>query len=274
MATSTILDLLALGTPSPPTTCSLEIVNPTVFTDSPSGSSQRMSVAQLFQSPTIDTLSVTTSLEVAAAAPIGWTGRSQMKSTADGRILLTDAAGATFDRLLFGGTGAGFPGLFRAGLGMVLQSADASVSATVNFNAGVLNAETAITAGTSIVAGTSITSTGATAGIGYATGAGGSVTQITTPTTAVVINKVCGRITTVAESIGLGAVVSFQVTNSVVVATDVPVAVLVSGNVLAGTIVRARTPAAGSFMIDIISPANTETGTLVIQFTINKAVIT
>jgi hypothetical protein len=48
--------------------------------------------------------------------------------------------------------------------------------------------------GTSIAGTTTILSSGATSGVGYATGAGGAVTQITSRTTGVTNNKACGAV--------------------------------------------------------------------------------
>lgn len=111
-------------------------------------------------------------------------------------------------------------------------------------------------------------------GVGYEAGAGGAVVQITSASTAVTLNKMCGRITTVVQSLAIGAIASFTVNNSNVAATDVIDFNLVSGNTVPGTIARVRGVAAGSFVIDIISAANTETGTIIMQFAIKKAVIT
>ncbi len=80
--------------------------------------------------------------------------------------------------------------------------------------------------GPPVITAGSIASTSPTAGIGYATGAGATVTQGTNLTTAVTINAVCGSI--VSYSTGGGGVTinantaaEFTVNNSVVDATDV-----------------------------------------------------
>lgn len=66
----------------------------------------------------------------------------------------------------------------------------------------------------------SIKSTSATAGVGYGTGAGGAVTQITSAATGVTLNKVTGQITTVALTTAAAAEERFTVTDSAVAATD------------------------------------------------------
>jgi len=62
-----------------------------------------------------------------------------------------------------------------------------------------------------------------TTGIGYGTGAGNTVTQITSSSTAVTIDAVCGQITTVALTTAGGAEEAFVVNNSTVDANDVVV---------------------------------------------------
>jgi hypothetical protein len=59
-----------------------------------------------------------------------------------------------------------------------------------------------------------IKSNSSVGGIGYDTGAGGSVTQITSKSTAVAINAMCGVITTHTEQLVSGASVTFAVSNS------------------------------------------------------------
>lgn len=66
----------------------------------------------------------------------------------------------------------------------------------------------------------SVRSTGATATSGYATGAGGAVTQITSAATGVTLSKPCGQITTVALTTAAAAEERFTVTNTLVTATD------------------------------------------------------
>jgi len=62
--------------------------------------------------------------------------------------------------------------------------------------------------------------------LGYGAGAGGTVTQITSKTTTVILNKPTGRITTHNASLASGASVVFQLTNSYIGASDVVQAVI------------------------------------------------
>jgi len=57
-------------------------------------------------------------------------------------------------------------------------------------------------------------------GLGYGTGAGGTVTQATSKSTAVTLNKPTGRITMTADAIPAGGLVQFQLFNSVIAGGD------------------------------------------------------
>lgn len=114
---------------------------------------------------------------------------------------------------------------------------------------------------------------GPTSGIGYITGAGGTVTQATSITTGVTINKVTGQITTVtAPAIAAGAEASFTVTNSAVAATDT-VLVNVATQFTDGEVfVFVKSVSAGSFVITLtnVSAAAVSAGTAVLNFTVIK----
>jgi len=58
-------------------------------------------------------------------------------------------------------------------------------------------------------------------GLGYCTGSGGTVTQATSKSTTVVLNKTNGQITMNAASLAGGATVAFQLTNSSITSSDV-----------------------------------------------------
>lgn len=123
------------------------------------------------------------------------------------------------------------------------------------------------------------TSTSPTAGIGYATGAGGAVTQATNRSTGVTINKLTGQITTNTTSLAAQSSAEFTVTNSTVALGDVVIASQQSGSSnVAGTAgvtdVVVVTVAAGSFIISIQNDSSTtaETGAIIINFAVIKAV--
>ena len=125
-----------------------------------------------------------------------------------------------------------------------------------------------------------IKSTSATDGIGYATGAGGAVTQITSRSTGVTLNKICGTITLVAATISGHEADEFVLTNSAIAATDVVVISIKSG-LAAGTAkyyrVGVTAVAAGSCTISVGNLDNATipsagTDTPVLSFAVIKAV--
>ena len=65
-----------------------------------------------------------TSVTVDATGAIAWATRTKMTAPADGRLLLTNAAGTDFSILQFGGTTAAFPALRRSGQNLILTRAD------------------------------------------------------------------------------------------------------------------------------------------------------
>ena len=115
----------------------------------------------------------------------------------------------------------------------------------------------------------------ASGAIGYGAGAGGAVTQTTSKSTGVTLNKLCGQITTNAAALAPGAAVSFTVTNNQVAATDAVSLVLASGNAAAGTYnYQIDKVSAGSFAISIKNiSAGALSEALLFNFSISKAVI-
>jgi hypothetical protein len=121
----------------------------------------------------------------------------------------------------------------------------------------------------SVAATTTILSSGATSGIGYTTGAGGTVTQATSRTTGVTLNKTTGAITLVSAA-GSASYQSFTVTNSAVAATDVVIV-----NQKSGTdkyIILVTAVAAGSFQITFATTGGTTTEQPVFNFAVIKGV--
>lgn len=75
--------------------------------------------------------------------------------------------------------------------------------------------------GTSLAVTGAITSSGgAGAGIGYVAGAGGTVTQLVSRTTTVVLNELCGNITMFSAAQAANALITFTFTNSFIAAND------------------------------------------------------
>lgn len=125
--------------------------------------------------------------------------------------------------------------------------------------------------GTSVVLTGAITSSG-TAGIGYATGAGGTVTQATSKATAFTLSKTTGTITFAADALASQTSVASVWTNTTIAANDLVVFTHVSGGTL-GAYNIACTPAAGSATINL---RNTSGGSLseapVFRFAVIKSV--
>jgi hypothetical protein len=71
---------------------------------------------------------------------------------------------------------------------------------------------------TSLAATGVVTSSGG--GVGYATGAGGTVTQSSSRTTGVTLSKLCGNITMFSAAVAAQANSSFVLTNTLIAATD------------------------------------------------------
>lgn len=151
------------------------------------------------------------------------------------------------------------------------------VANTVDYLAGLVNLGLRASGGTADAAFPGgITSSSPTGtGIGYATGAGGTVTQATSITTAVTLNKLSGTITTVSSTLAAGVDASFTLTNSTIAATDV---VLVSIKSYAGTsdgipIAKVQATAAGSCVINLHNQgAVTLDAVIVINFVVIKGV--
>jgi len=108
-----------------------------------------------------------------------------------------------------------------------------------------------------------------TGGLGYGTGSGGTVTQATSRTTGVTINKTNGAIVLISGA-GSTGWQSFTVTNSAVVATDVVHVSQKSGTDLYQIFVTAI--AAGSFRITYATTAGSTTEQPVFNFAVVKAV--
>jgi hypothetical protein len=145
--------------------------------------------------------------------------------------------------------------------------------ATTSVSAASVAVTGAATAAT-VAATSTILSSGATAGIGYATGAGGTVTQITSKATGVTLNRMCGNIVTSNASLASGATVSFTVTNSAVGVNDAVVLKRASGGTAMSYFVDTDSIAAGSFVVYV---TNTTAGALAealtLRFTVIKGVV-
>jgi hypothetical protein len=155
-----------------------------------------------------------------------------------------------------------------------LKDAFCALGFMANGGASPLNLDSgALTAGattvTSVASTGAVTSSSATAGIGYATGAGGTVTQASNKTTGVTLNKSTGRITLHNANLNANTTVSFTLTNSAIAANDLLVLNHVSAGT-AGSYALNAQAAAGSASINV---RNITSGNLAEAIVIGFAVI-
>jgi hypothetical protein len=146
--------------------------------------------------------------------------------------------------------------------------ASGNISACTSTGMVLTTPNIGVATGTSLTTSGVVASTG-TAGVGYATGAGGAVTQITSRTTGVTLNKTTGAITMFSAA-GTTTAATFTVTNSTVAATDVIILNQKSGTDLYDLMVTAV--AAGSFNITFRTTGGTTTETPVFNFAVIKGV--
>lgn len=110
-------------------------------------------------------------------------------------------------------------------------------------------------------------------GVGYATGAGGTVTQATSKSTGVTLNKACGQITMNNASLAADSAVSFVLTNSKIAATDVVRVCVQSGATLLAYLAQVDAVAAGSCTISLRNLSARALGeAVVLNFAIIKGV--
>lgn len=117
---------------------------------------------------------------------------------------------------------------------------------------------------------TGAVSSSGTAGIGYATGAGGAVTQATNKSTGVTLNKITGAITLNNAALAAGAEATFTVTNSTVAGTDVAIVNHSSAGTSGAYMVQASNFGSGTFDITV---TNLSAGSLSEAIVLNFAVL-
>jgi hypothetical protein len=110
---------------------------------------------------------------------------------------------------------------------------------------------------------------------GYATGYGGAVTQATSKSTGVTLNKICGAITMNNASLAANTIVGFILTNSMIAADDIVHVWVKSGNASVGSY-RANSEGNTSGARTIIlenKTAGSLSEAIVLGFTVIKSVI-
>lgn len=187
---------------------------------------------------------------------------------------------STSNVITIGATAVPLGGQLLAVSGITNLTATGSISFSNVTNATAWNNGAVVVtggfgAGGNIYGNAAILSSSGTGGIGYATGAGGTVTQATSKATGVTLNKACGAITMNAAELAAGAGVTFTVTNSAMAANDHVVLNLKSGYTnLHDYILMAGAPAAGSFQIAVVNrSAAALSQAIVISFAIIKGVV-
>lgn len=139
---------------------------------------------------------------------------------------------------------------------------------------GVFNPFDDVAVTGSVAATGSVTSSGS-GGLGYATGAGGTVTQATSKSTGVTLNKITGAVTMNNAALNDATNVTFALTNSTIAATDNVVVNHVSAGTAGAYQVSANNVAGGSCGITV---RNVSGGALseaiVVRFAVLKSVST
>lgn len=221
------------------------------------GGSAKFTVTKAGNTTVVGTLGVTGATTLSAALTANPANANiSLAPTGTGVVTINPATAGAMDNVAIGGTTA------RAGAFTTLSASSTStLTGAVTFK-------------------DSAKSDSATAGIGYATGAGGTVTQLTSRTTGVTLDKICGEIVLVAGTISGHEADKFVLTNSAIAATDVVVVNIKSG-LAAGTAqyytVNVVSVAAGSCTISVGNNDNSTipasgTDTPVLSFAVIKAV--
>lgn len=114
---------------------------------------------------------------------------------------------------------------------------------------------------------------GSTRGLGYTAGAGGTVTQTTSKSTAVTLNRPCGTIVTHNAALAANTTVSFVVNNNTITSTDVVVINHASGGTLGAYQVWATSIGAGVFTVRVRNISGSSLSeALTLNFAILKSV--
>lgn len=199
-----------------------------------------------------------------AFTPTNGGSRLEFMTTAIGGVALAVKAGISGSGTLFMGATLG------AATATITSAGVATFAGTTVTTLGA----TAITA-TSVAVTGAVTSSG-TAGVGYATGAGGTVSQGAGKGTAIGsgIDKICGQITMSATgTINSGVVQAFTVTNSTIGANDNVLINHVSGGTAGAYHCWASVTGASTMVVYVRNvTASSLTETPVLRFTVLKGV--
>lgn len=173
---------------------------------------------------------------------------------------------------LLGGMNDGFYATSTPTIGLSINGSSVATWSASGMVTGNIATSGTLSAA-SLAATGAITSSSPTAGIGYATGAGGSITQGTNKSTGVTLNTLTGAITMNNAALAAGAVAKFTVTDSAVDLDDV----IVIHHSSAGTAgiyhVDVTTVTAGSFAVAVQNYSGTSASeAIVLSFAVIKSV--
>lgn len=183
-------------------------------------------------------------------------------SGSTGTVTITDT-GANGGNLKITGDGVTTPNKYVRVTGGVLQVGNSAYTQII----------LALTDAGNLSAVGSILSSNATGGIGYATGAGGTITQLTNKATGVTLSKACGQITMNAAALAASTTVSFTLTNTAIAATDTIDVHRASGGTAAAYNVWCDSVAAGSCVVCVRNiSAGSLSEAVVLNFSICKGV--
>lgn len=167
------------------------------------------------------------------------------------------------------------PSYFFNSASTITTAATVAISGapTAGSNATITNAYALwVEAGRSQFGG-AVLSSSSSAGIGYSTGAGGTVTQATSKSTAVTINTICGQITMNNAALGGSTAVSFTVNNSSVASSDTIVVNIQSGAAANAYLLTILSVSAGAFAILVYNlSGGSRSEALVLNYSVIKAV--
>lgn len=231
-------------------------------------------------------------VETSAGGFYSFAGRSFTSSTADGNLLFKNAAGSNVLTLSWPASATWQLGAADVASGAVAQfiRAQSNTGASTTGPDFTWQGTKGTTIGGALVLQTALTTTYATAlkltpaqavlalsptgGLGYGTGAGGTVTQITSKSTGVTLNTVTGQITMNNANLAGQTEVSFTLTNSAIAATDVVLVSIASGATANSYIVGVAATAAGSCVIQLgnVTLATTLGEAVVLNFVVIKGV--
>jgi hypothetical protein len=154
----------------------------------------------------------------------------------------------------------------------VMTAATQTIGGAKTFSsAGIFSSTLGVTG--ALTGANSILSSHATAGVGYTTGAGGTVTQATSKSTTVVLNTITGTITMNNASLAAAAEVTFTLTNSAITSTDMVIVHHVSAGTAGGYVTQCSSVGSGTCTITVTNQsAGALAEAIVLRFMVLKSV--